>query len=413
MNLNVGIDVSKAKLDYCGLDSDHNICFQDEAANQPIGVSTIKQAILQAAEVRSYDHIIIGMEATSMYNILPSYTFEHDHELNSLDVKVVTLNPKMTHKFSQVYDEDKTDKVDAMNIAEFIGLGRYTVPVPRDEAHFALQRLTRERFHLIKQINDCKSHFLNNLYYKLNTIDAELPTSVFGNTMMTVLADERYSLDELAELPLEQLISDLNEMGRGRFGDPEVVAKALKAAVRSSYRIGQTILNSVNMVLGMYANEIRMFNQQKKKLDQSIGKLLEAFPEAQCLRSVPGIGPVYTAGILAEIGQTERFPNEASLAKYSGLVWRRRQSGNSETQATPRVRAGDQYLRYYLVEAADSVRRHDPTFTAYYDKKYREVPKYQHRRADLLTARKLVRLVFALLTNHELYQPTVPQIKLV
>lgn len=111
---------------------------------------------------------------------------------------------------------------------------------------------------------------------------------------------------------------------------------------------------------------------------------------------MPGIGPVYTAGILAEIGQTERFPNEASLAKYSGLVWRRRQSGNSETQATPRVRAGDQYLRYYLVEAADSVRRHDPTFTAYYDKKYREVPKYQHRRADLLTARKLVRLVFAL-----------------
>lgn len=278
------------------------------------------------------------------------------------------------------------------------------MPIPRDEKHLALQRLTRERYHLIKQINDCKNHFLDNLYYKLNTIDAELPTSVFGSTMMTVLTDERYSLDQLAELPLKQLVSDLNDMGHGRFGDPEAVAKALKAAVRSSYRIGKTMLDSINMVLGMYANEIRMFSQEKKQLDQHIEQLIQAFPEAQCLRSVPGIGPVYTAGILAEIGQTERFKNEASLAKYCGLVWRRRQSGNSETQVTPRVHSGDQYLRYYLVEAADSVRRHDPTFARYYDKKYGEVPKYQHRRADLLTARKLVRLVFSLLSNHELYK---------
>lgn len=58
-----------------------------------------------------------------MYNVLPSYAFEHDAELDALGVKVVTLNPKMTHKFSEVYENDKTDKVDAMNIAEFIMLG--------------------------------------------------------------------------------------------------------------------------------------------------------------------------------------------------------------------------------------------------------------------------------------------------
>ncbi|MED2785304.1 transposase [Bacillus thuringiensis] len=42
-------------------------------------------------------------------------------------------------------------------------------------------------------------------------------------------------------------------------------------------------------------------------------------PEARYLTSVPGIGVVYAAGIIAEVGQIERFENEAQLAKYTGL----------------------------------------------------------------------------------------------
>ncbi|MCT2909961.1 IS110 family transposase, partial [Schleiferilactobacillus harbinensis] len=108
---------------------------------------------------------------------------------------------------------------------------------------------------------------------------------------------------------------------------------------------------------------------------------------------------------LAEIGQIERFPDEASLASYAGLSWRRSQSGGNERQLTPRTHSGDQYLRYYLVEAANSIRMHDPVFAKYYDKKYGEVPKYQHRRACIMTARKLVRVIYKLLSDHELYVP--------
>ena len=38
-------------------------------------------------------------------------------------------------------------------------------------------------------------------------------------------------------------------------------------------------------------------------------------------------------------------------------------------------------------------------------KKYKEVPKHQHKRALVLTARKLVRLVDVLLRNGQLYTP--------
>ena len=141
MNLNVGIDVSKAKLDFCGMDSDQKIVFQDSVANRPDGVKAMKQYILDAYKKCAYERVIVGLEATSVYNVLPSYELTNDSNLEAIGLEVVTLNPKMTHRFSQVYDQDKTDTVDARNIADFLRVGRYEVPVPRDERHLALQRL--------------------------------------------------------------------------------------------------------------------------------------------------------------------------------------------------------------------------------------------------------------------------------
>lgn len=67
------------------------------------------------------------------------------------------------------------------------------------------------------------------------------------------------------------------------------------------------------------------------------------------------------------------------------------------------TKTGNKYLRYYLIEAADIVRKLSPEYKAYYRKKFNEVPKHQHKRALALTARKLVRLIFALLSNNRIY----------
>lgn len=121
--------------------------------------------------------------------------------------------------------------------------------------------------------------------------------------------------------------------------------------------------------------------------------------------SIPGIGKVYSAGIIAEIGDIHRFDSQASVAKYAGLVWNRSQSGDFEAEHSRMIKSGNRYLRYYLLEAANSVRRCDSEFRRYYDLKFKEVNKYQHKRALALTARKLVRLVFRLLKDNRLYIP--------
>lgn len=66
-------------------------------------------------------------------------------------------------------------------------------------------------------------------------------------------------------------------------------------------------------------------------------------------------------------------------------------------------KAGNRYLRYYMLEAANSVVIHCPEYKAYYDKKFAEVRTHQHKRALALTSRKLIRMLFGLLDKSKLY----------
>ena len=119
--------------------------------------------------------------------------------------------------------------------------------------------------------------------------------------------------------------------------------------------------------------------------------------------SIPGIGSVYAAGILSEIGSIKAFPNNDALAKYAGLVWTKKQSWNFEAEDTSMSKAGNRYLRYYLIEAANSVKNHVSTYNDFYYKKYDEVKTHQHKRALALTSRKLICLIFGLLNNNQLF----------
>lgn len=67
------------------------------------------------------------------------------------------------------------------------------------------------------------------------------------------------------------------------------------------------------------------------------------------------------------------------------------------------TKTGNKYLRYYLIQAANSLRHHNAECRKYYSLKYRETKLHPHKRALVLTARKFVRLVYALLSKQQLY----------
>jgi len=405
VKLFVGIDVSARWLEACFLNPDGDTLETFKVANNLQGASVLRDRIVQAADKLPFSEIHIGLEATSVYSWHPAMYLTEDASLKRRNAKVFTINPKLIHKFREAYaDLDKTDRIDAWIIADRLRFGRLTMTVVMQEQYIALQRLTRMRYHLVHNLTREKQYFLQNLFFKCNAFRDEVASSVFGHAILEMLS-EKYSLDEIANMDVAVLADYLKEKGKNRFPDPEHVARCIQKAARASYRLSKVVEDSIDIVLGTSIQSIRSIQAQIKELDKAIRRILEGIPGAKILRSIPGIDWVYAAGILAEIGNIDRFDNQAAVAKYAGLVWSRKQSGTFEAQETKRIRSGNRFLRYYLVEAANSVKNHDPEFGAYYRKKYNEVTLHQHKRALVLTARKLVRLVDVLLRNDQLYTP--------
>lgn len=161
--------------------------------------------------------------------------------------------------------------------------------------------------------------------------------------------------------------------------------------------------DSINLAMASSIRVIRTVQEQLKSLKKTIEDHLETIP--QTLDSVPGIGPIFASGIMAEIGDIHQFKSHKQLAKYAGLAWTENQSGDFTASETRLIRSGNRYLKYYLTEAAKSVRVHDPVFAQYYAQKRAEPKQHAEKRALALTARKLVRLVDYLLRTNRLYDP--------
>jgi transposase len=320
------------------------------------------------------------------------------------------LNPKAIKNYKKSFiDLGKNDYVDAFVIADFARANRITTNPWRGSQFLALQRLTRHRLHLAKALTREKAYMLSNIFLKFSEFslldEEDQPFSnSFGATASSVLTDF-LSTEEIIEMPTEALISYICEKGHNRFPNPEKTASLLQQAARNSYRLDKCLYEPLTVSIASSFTLISTYETEIKAVNKAIEKTLKGIdPNAyQSLLSIPGIGPVMAAGILSEIGYIDAFKNQEALAKYAGLVWRENQSGNFQADDTPLSKAGNAYLRYYLIEATSHVKNHCGEFAAFYQKKYDEVKIHQHKRALALTARKFVRLIFGLLANHQLY----------
>lgn len=402
----VGIDVSSKSNVVCLMKPDGAKHSSFSVQNNLGGAKLLSKKIVSALEETQLSQLVIGMEATSVYGDNLMRFLREDAATARFERKLHVLNPKQVKKFKEAYsDLPKNDYIDAFIIADNLRFGRIAreVTALQDYRYDALKSLTRARFFAVQSLTREKQRFLNNVSLKFSSLtQEEVFSNTFGTTSLTIL-EAFDTIDDLANASLDDLICLIRTKGHGKFSDPEATAKALQAAARCSYRLPKTMNDSVNQVLAISISTMRAMDAQIKALDKAIAQQMTIIPNT--LTSVKGIGPVYAAGLIAEIGDVNRFDSQASLAKYTGLVWQQHQSGDFEAQTTRLIKSGNRFLRYYLLEAANSLRRCDAEFKRYYDLKYREVNKFQHKRALALTARKLVRLVFRLLKDNRLYIP--------
>lgn len=93
--------------------------------------------------------------------------------------------------------------------------------------------------------------------------------------------------------------------------------------------------------------------------------------------SIKGIGPVYAAGIISEIGFISRFNREEYLASFPRLTWKKKQSGKHTSDITNLTKSGNKYLRYYLLEAVNSVILHgNLEYSEFFIKNIQKLPSF-------------------------------------
>lgn len=134
-------------------------------------------------------------------------------------------------------------------------------------------------------------------------------------------------------------------------------------------------------------------------LDARLEELVSERPEAEVVRSLPGMGPLLTAEFLAEVGDASRFGSADSLVAAARLVPVTRQSGNAGYRR--RARRGNRVLKNLFYRSAFSCTVHHAPSRAYYLKK-REEDKGHHR-AMVALVRRRVNVLWTMLRDGETY----------
>lgn len=213
----------------------------------------------------------------------------NDKELRTYGSQVFMINPKQIANLKKNYSEmDKTDAIDAFIIADYVRFERHTMSIVKEEQYIALQQLTRSRYQLVHALTK-KQHFLQHLSMKCSQFSQDVNSSVFGNTMMELFL-EQFSLEDLIQMPLQELALFLQEKGRNRFGNPEGVAKSIQKAVKGSHRLSKVVEDSIDFLLSTSIRIMRTYQTQIKEIEKGIESLMSTLP--QTLESIPSIGPV-------------------------------------------------------------------------------------------------------------------------
>ncbi|KHE74275.1 transposase [Kocuria marina] len=219
-------------------------------------------------------------------------------------------------------------------------------------------------------------------------------------------------------LTLELLIkyggpTGLKTAGRGkvlRFArahsrrDPEALIDQIFAALGE-----QTVVvpatAAVELVIPRVAGQVKELKEQLATVAREVEGMLEDFPLASVLRSMPGIGLKTAAQILLNIGDGSAFETPGHLAAYAGIAPVTRRSGTSIRGEFP-ARSGNKRLKNALFYSAWVASNHDPISKTYYDRKRAEGKR--HNAAVICLARRRCNVIFAMLRDGTYYQSPTP-----
>jgi len=208
---------------------------------------------------------------------------------------------------------------------------------------------------------------------KIDSVASSIATRS-GRAMIEALIDgERRSqvLADLAKGKMRAKIPDLELALEGRFGDHHA------------------------LMCRLHLDHIGHLDEMIAKLDAQVEAMMAPFrAERQLLTTIPGIGPLAAAAVIAEIGASPArfFPDAARLASWAGICPGNHESAGKRRSGKPRH--GNQQLQPVLVEAAWAAVRHHGYLKSLY---HRHVMKWGGYRSPVAKKKAIIVVAHAML----------------
>ena len=334
---------------------------------------------------------VFGMEATGHY-WYPIYSF-----LKAKGYTIYVINPIQSDSLRKMYiRQTKNDSIDSFLIAEVIRFGQFGTTSMADENILAMRQLCRYRDSVISSRTEIKLRIGTIMEQIFPEYEKQF-SSLWLGTSMGIL--EKYLTPENIEnAPIDELFEIIKDKSHNRLTKAKAISIKEAAADTFGIKIAQ---DAFSFQLKQLIDRMNFLDKQIEALDIEIMKYYEQF---DCyLHTIPGIGIIGAATILAEIGDISRFKNSSALVAFAGIDPTVRQSGEFNSTHNHMSKRGSPYLRHAIFLAATTCSFHNSPLNAYYKKK-RDQGKH-HLTATGAVARKLTSVIYAVLRDSKPYEP--------
>lgn len=157
---------------------------------------------------------------------------------------------------------------------------------------------------------------------------------------------------------------------------------------------------SQRIALDVHLHLMESVNEEMELVQKQIAGIAKEDDDIKLMMTIPGID-YYSAMIIKnEIGDIGRFPDYKKLSSFAGLVPRVHESGNTRWEGHI-TKEGNSLLRWILVQIVHQVVRYPGELRKFY---LRLKEQKGTKLAVVATARKLLRVIYCMLTRKESYK---------
>lgn len=409
-----GIDVGKNFSEMCILSPNNEIYHRIKIYHDSIG--SIKKAIglLQKAEKDFAIRPVVVLESTGHYHKILF------HYLSDSGFEVSIINPIQSDSIKNIgIRKVKNDKFDAHKIALLYRFSFIKTTVVPDDVIDCLKSLCRQYYKLGDELTTYKNRLIGIIdQVMLNFTDVF--QNVYSNTALAVL--DRYpSPKQILKANKQTLISLIEKTSKkGLAWSTEkyelLVLKAKEFKDLSINNPGNLAILKVNISM------VRTLQDAQKDILDAINEIILAdslednpvlAPIINLLCSIPGIGILTAATILAEVGDFSAFSSPNKLVAFFGIDPSVNQSGEFIGTRNKMSKRGSRLLRRVIFTTAlaniRSKRNGDktnPVLYEFYQKKCTNKPKKVALGAVM---RKLVNIIFAVMRDKKPFELRTPE----